>query len=133
MHDNSLQSCPILCDPMDYSPLGFSVLGIPQARMLEWVAILSSRGSSEPRDGTGISCISGRFFTTNAIWEAEVLCMLMKYICLLVWLKWFCLLKDLSGWVFILYLIQHFHGIQLRQQKNHHIFVIKSISQSTSS
>ena len=40
-----LKSCPILCDPMDCSPPGFSVHGISQARILEWVAILFSRGS----------------------------------------------------------------------------------------
>ena len=38
--------CPTLCDPMDHSPPGFSVHGISQARRLEWVAILFSRGSS---------------------------------------------------------------------------------------
>ena len=41
-----------LCEPMDCSPLGYSVLGILQARMLEWAAISSSRGSSQPRDPT---------------------------------------------------------------------------------
>ena len=41
-----LQSCLILCDPMDHSPPGSSVCGILQARVLEWVAMLSSRGSS---------------------------------------------------------------------------------------
>ena len=44
------QSCPTLCDPMDCSPLGYSVHGVLQARMLEWVAMPSSRGSSQPRD-----------------------------------------------------------------------------------
>ena len=43
------QSCPTLCDPMDCSLQGFSVYGILQARMLEWVAIPFSRGSSRPR------------------------------------------------------------------------------------
>ena len=57
------QSCPILCDPMDCSPLGSSVHGILQTRILEWVAILFSRGSSQPRDQTQGSCIAGRFFT----------------------------------------------------------------------
>ena len=55
------------CDPMDYSPLGFSVHRIFQARILEWAAISFSRGSSPPRDQTHISCVSslaGRFFTT---------------------------------------------------------------------
>ena len=45
-----LQSCPTLCDPVDCSPPGSSVHGILQARKLEWVAMLSSRGSSQPRD-----------------------------------------------------------------------------------
>ena len=42
------QSCPTLCDPVDCSPPGSSVHGILQARILEWVAILFSRGSSQP-------------------------------------------------------------------------------------
>ena len=53
----SLQLCPTLCDPMDCSPLGSSVHRIFQARMLEWVAISSSRGSSQPWDWTCISCV----------------------------------------------------------------------------
>ena len=44
------QSCPTLCNPMDYSPPGSSVHGVLQARILEWVAMPSSRGSSQPRD-----------------------------------------------------------------------------------
>ena len=44
------QSCPTLCDPVDCSLLGSSVHGILQARILEWVAISFSRGSSRPRD-----------------------------------------------------------------------------------
>ena len=47
-----------LCDPIDFSPLGSSVHGILQARILEWVAIPFSRGSSQPRDRTQVSCIS---------------------------------------------------------------------------
>ena len=46
-----------LCDSMDCSPPGSSVHGIFQARILEWVAISYSRGSSRPRDQTHISCI----------------------------------------------------------------------------
>ena len=68
------QLCPTLCDPMDGSPPGSSVLGISQARILEWVAISFSRGSSRPRDQTYISCgscIAGRFFTWWAIREAQ--------------------------------------------------------------
>ena len=48
MHAQSLQSCPTLCDHMDCSPSGSSVRGIPQARILEWVAMTSARGSSDP-------------------------------------------------------------------------------------
>ena len=47
------------------------VRGILQVRMLEWVAIPSSRGSSQPRDQTQVSCISGRFFTIWATREAQ--------------------------------------------------------------
>ena len=54
----SLSLCPILCDPMNYSPPGFSVHGILQARILEWFAILFSRGSSQHRDQTLVSCIA---------------------------------------------------------------------------
>ena len=46
----SLQSCPTLCGPIAGSPPGSPVPGILQARMLEWVAISSSGGSSQPRD-----------------------------------------------------------------------------------
>ena len=52
------QSCPTLCDPMDCSLPGSSVHGILQARILEWIAISFSRGSSWPRDQTLVSCIS---------------------------------------------------------------------------
>ena len=52
-----------LCDPMDCSLLGSSVHGIFQARVLEWVAISFSRGSSQPRDRTQVSRIAGRHFT----------------------------------------------------------------------
>ena len=53
------------CDPMDCSPLGSSVHGISQARILEWVAIPFSRESSQPRDQIHISYIAGGFFTAE--------------------------------------------------------------------
>ena len=56
------RSCPTLCDPVDCSLPGSSVHGILQARILEWVAISFSRGSSQPRDRTRVSCIAGRRF-----------------------------------------------------------------------
>ena len=56
------QSCLTLQNLMDCSPPGSSVRGILQARILEWVAISFSKGSSQPRDGTQVSHIAGRRF-----------------------------------------------------------------------
>ena len=58
------------CNPMDCSPPGSSVHGIFQARVLEWVAIVFSRGSSQPRNRTQVSRIVGRLFTVWATREA---------------------------------------------------------------
>ena len=58
-------------NPMDCSLLGSSVHGILQARILEWVAISFSRGSSQPRNWTLLSCLAGRFFTDWAAREAH--------------------------------------------------------------
>ena len=63
------QSCRTLCDPMDCSPPGSSVLGILQARILEWIAISLSRGSSWARNRTQVSSIAGRLFTNWATRE----------------------------------------------------------------
>ena len=49
IHAQALQLCPTLCEPMDCGPLGSFVLGILQARILEWVAISFFRGSSQPK------------------------------------------------------------------------------------
>ena len=66
------QSCLTFCIPMDCSPLGSSVYGIFQARILKWVVILSSRGSSQPNPGIElVSLLAGRFFNTSATWEAQ--------------------------------------------------------------
>ena len=59
--------CPTLCDPMDYT-----VHGILQARILQWVAFPFSRGSSQPRDRTQVSRIAGEFFTNWANREAPI-------------------------------------------------------------
>ena len=73
-------SCLTLCDAMDCSPPGSSVLGILQTRILECIAISFSKGSFQPRDGTWVSCIAGRFFTIWAtgkpysvywVWKCE--------------------------------------------------------------
>ena len=63
-------SCLTVWDPMDCGLPGSSVLGILQARILEWAAISVSRGASWPRDQTQVSCIAGRFFTIRATREA---------------------------------------------------------------
>ena len=72
------QSCPTLCDRMDWNPPGSFVHGISQARILEWIAIFFSRGSCQPRDQTSVSCIAGGFFTDwatrktpDAIWDSS--------------------------------------------------------------
>ena len=62
------QSCPTLCNPMDYSLPSSTVHGIFQARILEWVAISFSRWSSRPRDWTQVSHTVGRRFT---IWATR--------------------------------------------------------------
>ena len=61
-----------LCDPMDCSPPGSSVHGIPQARILEWVAIPFFRGSSQPSHATQVSSTVGRFFASLATREAQL-------------------------------------------------------------
>ena len=69
------QSCPTL----ECSPPGSSVRGILQARILEWVAIPFSKGSSQPRNWTLVSCIVGRFF---AVWATrKVLNIYIKQCC----------------------------------------------------
>ena len=62
-----LQLCSTLCESIDYSPPDSYVCGIFLARILEWAAMHSSRESSLPRDGTYVSCILGRFFTTEPL------------------------------------------------------------------
>ena len=66
------QSFPALCNPMDCSPPRSSVHGILQARILEWVAMPSSRGSSQPRDQACVSHVAGGFFAIWATREAQI-------------------------------------------------------------
>ena len=61
----------LFCDPKDCSPPGSSVRGISQARTLEWAAVSFSRGSSQPRNRTQVSCIGGRRFNLWATREAH--------------------------------------------------------------
>ena len=73
------QSCLTLCNPMDCSSLGYSVPGILQERILEWVAIPFSRGSSQLRGWTRVSHIAGRFFT---IWTTREAQTLLRRVCI---------------------------------------------------
>ena len=70
------QSCLIICNTMNCSWPGSSVRGISHPTILEWVAISSSRGSSQPREQTRLFCISciGRLIlTTSTTWETPYL------------------------------------------------------------
>ena len=67
------QLCPTLCDPVDCSPPDSSVHGILQTRLLEWVTIPFSRGSSQPRDQTQVFCIAGRFLLSETSEKPNVL------------------------------------------------------------
>ena len=75
------QSCLTLCDSMDCSPPDSSVHGILQARILAWVAVPFSRGSSQLRDWTWVSCIAGRFLTVWATREATRAGLLLSKLC----------------------------------------------------
>ena len=70
------QSCLTLSDPMDCSPPGASVHGILQARILEWVAMTSSRGSSQPRDSTRIypHCRQTVYHLSQSLQSCPTLC-----------------------------------------------------------
>ena len=67
-------SCLVVSDSLRphelYNLPGSSVHGISQARILEWVTISFSEGSSQPKNQTQVSCTTGRFFTTSTTWEA---------------------------------------------------------------
>ena len=78
-----IQLCLTLCHPMDCSPPGTSAHRLLQVRMMKWVAIPFSKGSSQPRDQTQVSHIAGRFFTLWAtkkppwsiyIWRIGLVC-----------------------------------------------------------
>ena len=95
--------------PMDCSPPGSSVLEIFQARILEWVAVSFSRGSSQPRDQTRVSCTAGRFFTnwaTREVMSGE--CVISSVLS--------CRRKDLKRWssVFCLFVLFYSDGINFQ-------------------
>ena len=103
----SLQSRPTLCDPVDCSPPGSSVHGILQARILEWVAMPSSKESFQP--GTEpmslmFPALAGRFFTTSTNWEAPFNGQLhinnFLYICI-IYTSYFYIFTTLKSFKFI--------------------------------
>ena len=117
------QSCPTLCDPMDYSLPVSSVHGIFQARILEWVAIPFSRRFPQPRDWTRVSRTVGRCFTiwatreVTSMWE-ECNCAIVSIFFGIAFLwdwneNWpFPVLWPLLNFPnFLAYWVQHFHGI----------------------
>ena len=85
-----VQLCLVLYDPVDCIPPGSSVHGVLQSRVLEWVVIPSSRGSSPPRDQTWVSYIAGKFFTT---WVTLLyICVCLYVYSRVIWLFWTSLL-----------------------------------------
>ena len=91
----SLQMCPTLCDSMKCSPPGSSVHGIPQAGILEWVAMSSSRGSSPPRNQTWVSCIGRQVLYSWATREAFIWqCIQPIHVLMTYYRKWGKVVKN---------------------------------------
>ena len=107
LHDKSLQSCPTLCDLMECSLPGTPVHGILQARILKWMAMPSSRGSSQPRDRTCISYVSciGRWVLYHQchLGSPHTSLCFPKSIHLKIWQTW---TKQLAVWVVKLKVLQ---------------------------
>ena len=87
------QLCLTLCDPLDYT-----VLGVLQTRILEWIAFPFSRGSSQPRDRTQVSYIAGGFFTSRATREA------LKWVLIVASRIFFFFLRVREGLFYILFI-----------------------------
>ena len=88
-----LCACSAMSDSLQphglYSLSGFSVYGIFQARIVEWVAISFPRGSSRPRDQTHVSCLAGGFYTTEPLGASPSNCIHLakKHIVSKAWQK----------------------------------------------
>ena len=96
----TLQLRPTLCNPMDCSLLGSCVHGIPQARILEWVTIPFSRGSSQPRDQTHVSYV---FCIGRQVLYHLSLIKISSYLVnqnLWKWGSWICTFSQISRWFF---------------------------------
>ena len=111
MHAKSIRSCPTLYNPRDCSPPGSSVLGVSQARILERVAISSSRGSSRPRDLTHVSCIGRWGLYHCATWEV-LLCWVLGPVFIILNFSEFTLDMDKSH--------MELHNKLISPQTNYH-------------
>ena len=112
----SLQSCPALCNPYGLYLPGSSVCGVLQARILEWIAMPSSRGSSRPDPGVKPKSLTspesvGRFFTTSTAWEALMMSAVTQLILII---PIFCMCK-------FSYLLKLIRNLQIHI---HSVFVI---------
>ena len=103
------QLYPTLCDPMDSSLPDFSVYGIFQARILEWVAYPFSRVSSWTRDRTQVSYIAGGCFTIWATREAHIYINICIYITLILWLRanFWSPIKIVLSLVYVAFTVDH--------------------------
>ena len=98
-HAQLLQLCLTLCDPVDYSLPGPSVHGDSPGKILEWAAMPSSRGPSQPTDQTPVSCIAGGFFIPEPPGEPKMLYK-CTYTVFNLW-ELFILWHSIIWWIFI--------------------------------
>ena len=96
------KSCLILCDSMDCSPPGSSVHGIFQARILEWVAISCSRGSSSPRDWTCVSCRKALLIYKSAVFLPIRWAHFKPMTVVISWVQWQNLSSDFMYMSFVI-------------------------------
>ena len=101
----SISHVQLSCNPVDHTQLGSSVHGISQARILEWVAISFSWGSSQPKDWTCVSCISRQILYHWTTWEAQLKVSNSSLLCIAElcevvpqFLYWFIHRRVISSW-----------------------------------
>ena len=129
------QLCLTLCDPVDCSPPGSSVHGILQARIMDWVAISFSRGSSQPRDRTHVSSIAGRHFNLWAtrgrqVWRQILLIdtHVIKMGVLVTWKIQLSLQKCRFCFYMILFLLEHLKPGIIVEENTHLIHLGRSLA-----
>ena len=102
---NSLSHAQLFCDPMDFSLPGSSVHEISHIRILEWIPISFSRGSSQLRDWTHVSCTAGRLFTTELSGKPTIH---KNNICMGLYTYIYKRLSILFHWLMCLFLWQYY-------------------------